>query len=86
MKRRVAEATGGVALVRRMNKCRREALAASANPSKAKRKRDIAEAFATIEHVLQDNTLTRDFPLKPVEIETPICKTVQYELANDVVI
>ena len=30
--------------------------------------------------------ITRDFPLKPVEIETPICKSVQYELANDVVI
>ena len=45
-----------VALVRRMNKYRREALAAFANPSKAKRKRDIAEVFATIEHALQDNT------------------------------
>lgn len=30
--------------------------------------------------------ITRDFPLKPVEIETPICKSIQYELANDVVI
>jgi uracil phosphoribosyltransferase len=30
--------------------------------------------------------ITRDFPLKPVEIETPICKSVQYELANEVVI
>ena len=30
--------------------------------------------------------ITRDFPLKEVEIETPICKTVQYEIANDVVI
>ena len=49
---------GFVALVRRMNKYRREALAAFANPSKAKRKRDIAEVFATIEHALQDNTLT----------------------------
>ncbi len=29
---------------------------------------------------------TRDFPLKEVEIETPICKTVQYEIAKDVVI
>ena len=49
---------GFAALVRRMNKYRREALAAFANPSKAKRKRDIAEVFATIEHVLQDNNLT----------------------------
>ena len=49
---------GFVALVRRMNKYRREALAAFGNPSKAKRKRDIAEVFATIEHALQDNTLT----------------------------
>ena len=49
---------GFVALVRRMNKYRREALAAFANPSKAKRKRDIAEVFATIDHALQDNTLT----------------------------
>lgn len=30
--------------------------------------------------------ITRDFPLKEVEIKTPICKSVQYELANDVVI
>lgn len=30
--------------------------------------------------------ITRDFPLKPVEINTPICKSVQYELANEVVI
>ena len=28
------------------------------NPSKAKRQRDVAEVFATIEHALQDNTLT----------------------------
>ena len=49
---------GFVALVRRMNKYRREALAAFGNPSKSKRKRDIAEVFATIEHALQDNTLT----------------------------
>ena len=49
---------GFVALVRRMNKYRHEALAAFANPSKAKRKRDIAGVFATIEHTLQDNTLT----------------------------
>ena len=30
--------------------------------------------------------ITRDFPLKEIEIETPICKSVQYELAQDVVI
>ena len=30
--------------------------------------------------------ITRDFPLKEVEIETPICKTTQYELENEVVI
>ena len=30
--------------------------------------------------------VTRDLPLKEVEIETPICKCVQYEIANDVVI
>ena len=30
--------------------------------------------------------ITRDFPLKEVEIETPICKSIQYELARDVVI
>ncbi len=30
--------------------------------------------------------ITRDFPLREVEIETPICKSVQYELAKDVVI
>lgn len=30
--------------------------------------------------------ITRDFPLKEVEIETPICKSTQYEIASDVVI
>ncbi len=30
--------------------------------------------------------ITRDFPLKKIEIETPICKTVQYEIAQDIVI
>lgn len=30
--------------------------------------------------------ISRDFPLKDIEIETPISKTVQKELANDVVI
>lgn len=30
--------------------------------------------------------ITRDFPLKKVEIETPICKSTQYEIASDVVI
>lgn len=30
--------------------------------------------------------ITREFPLKKVEIETPICKSTQYELASEVVI
>ncbi len=30
--------------------------------------------------------ITREFPLKEIEIETPICKTIQYEIARDVVI
>ena len=30
--------------------------------------------------------ISRDFPLNNVEIETPICKSMQYELAADVVI
>ncbi|MDE7095742.1 MAG: uracil phosphoribosyltransferase [Anaeroplasmataceae bacterium] len=30
--------------------------------------------------------ITRNFPLKPVEISTPICDTVQQELAQDIVI
>ncbi len=30
--------------------------------------------------------ISRDFPLRDVEIETPICKTVAHELASDVVI
>lgn len=30
--------------------------------------------------------ITRDFPIKEVEIETPICKSIQYEIANDIVI
>ena len=30
--------------------------------------------------------ISRDFPLKDIEIETPICKTVQKTLASDIVI
>ena len=30
--------------------------------------------------------ISRDFPLREVEIETPICKTIQHELAQEVVI
>lgn len=30
--------------------------------------------------------ISRDFPLRDIEIETPICKTIQKELATDVVI
>lgn len=30
--------------------------------------------------------ITRDFPLNQIEIKTPICKSMQYELASDVVI
>lgn len=30
--------------------------------------------------------ISKDFPLKEVEIETPICKTCQYEVAQEVVI
>ena len=30
--------------------------------------------------------ISRDFPLKEVEIQTPICKSVQYEIANDITI
>ena len=30
--------------------------------------------------------ISRDFPLRDVEIETPICKTVQKELAQEIVI
>ena len=30
--------------------------------------------------------ITKKFPLKEIEIETPICKSIQYELACDVVI
>ena len=30
--------------------------------------------------------ITKDFPLKEVEIETPICKTIQKKIAQDVVI
>lgn len=30
--------------------------------------------------------ISRDFPLKDIEIETPICKSIQKELASDVVI
>lgn len=30
--------------------------------------------------------ISRDFPLKEVEIETPICKSTQYEIANEITI
>lgn len=30
--------------------------------------------------------ISRDFPIKDIEIETPICKSIQKELASDVVI
>lgn len=30
--------------------------------------------------------ISRNFPLKEVEIETPICKSVQYEIANEITI
>lgn len=30
--------------------------------------------------------ISREFPLKEVQIETPICKSIQYELATEVVI
>lgn len=30
--------------------------------------------------------ITRDFPLREIEIETPICTSVQYEMSSDVVI
>ena len=46
---------GFVALVRRMNKYRREANAAFTNPVKAKRKVDLADVFTTIEKVFQEN-------------------------------
>jgi hypothetical protein len=46
---------GYVALVRRMNKYRREAISAFANPSKAKRKVDLADVFLTIKESLALN-------------------------------
>ena len=46
---------GYVALVRRMNKYRREAISAFANPSKAKRKVDLADVFSTIKESLALN-------------------------------
>ena len=46
---------GFVALVRRMNKYRREALAAFANPSKARRKVDMAEIFKGIGEALKES-------------------------------
>ena len=46
---------GFVALVRRMNKYRREALAAFANSSKARRKVDMAEIFKGIGEALKES-------------------------------
>ena len=46
---------GFVALIRRMNKYRREALAAFANPSKARRKVDLSEVLARIGETLRSN-------------------------------
>lgn len=36
--------------------------------------------------ILMAYEISRDFPLKDIEIETPICKTVQKTLASDIVI
>ncbi len=36
--------------------------------------------------MLMTYEISKDFPLKEVEIETPICKTTQYEIAQEVVI
>ena len=46
---------GFVALVRRMNKYRREAMSAFRNPSKAKRKVDLADVFSTVKESLALN-------------------------------
>ncbi|MGL4949094.1 MAG: uracil phosphoribosyltransferase [Anaeroplasmataceae bacterium] len=44
--------------------------------------------FENVEEIasLMTYEIAKNFPLKKVEIETPICKSVQYELANEVVI
>lgn len=36
--------------------------------------------------MLMTYEISKDFPLKEIEIETPICKTTQYEIAQEVVI
>ena len=46
---------GFVALVRRMNKYKREALGAFSNPSKARRKVDIADVFKSIGDALNES-------------------------------
>lgn len=54
---------GFVALARRMNKYRREALTAFANPLQAKRKRDVSELFGEIERAfteIKDSRETND--------------------------
>lgn len=44
--------------------------------------------YAAVQEIakLMTYEITKDFPLKSVEIETPLCKTMQYEIAQEVVI
>lgn len=44
--------------------------------------------YAAVQEIakLMTYEITKDFPLKSVEIETPLCKSMQYEIAQEVVI
>lgn len=53
-----------------------------------KKETNTKDFYQNVEEIagLMAYEITRDFPLSIVDIETPICKSSQYELASDVVI
>ncbi|MDE7213847.1 MAG: uracil phosphoribosyltransferase [Anaeroplasmataceae bacterium] len=53
-----------------------------------KKETKMKDFYQNVEEIagLMAYEITRNFPLKPVEISTPICDTVQQELAQDIVI
>lgn len=53
-----------------------------------KKETKMKDFYQNVEEIagLMAYEITRNFPLKPVEISTPICDTIQQELAQDIVI
>ena len=53
-----------------------------------KKETNTKDFYANVQEIgsLMAYEIARDFPLQDIEIETPICKTVQKELAKKIVI